>query len=139
MFSYFLFRLQITMIALMTLLSLVISASVSSSQPQGFERRVASYEDEEDYDGQAQTHVGYRSRLYDYSNEQEEEEQPPQRTSPSYSRNTPQQQQQKQQIYPKKVKSISSEELEEEEEPDRLALFLEKTKFVCEGKVTGCV
>lgn len=123
------------MLALMTLVSLVISASVSSSQPQGFERRVSSYEDEEDYDGQAQTHVGYRSRLYDYSNEQEEEQEPPQRTSPSYSRNTPQQQ--KQQIYPKKVKSISSEELEEEEEPDRLALFLEKSKFACDGKVTG--
>lgn len=123
----------------MTLVSLVISASVLNSQPQGFERRVAvaSYEDEEDYDGQAQTHVGYRSRLYDYSNEQEEEQEPQQRTSPSYIRNPPQQQQQKQQIYPKKVKSISSEELEEEEEPDRLALFLEKSKFVCEGKVTG--
>lgn len=134
MFS-FLSRLQITMLVLMTLVSLVISASVSSSQPQGFERRVASYEDEEDYDGQAQTHVGYRSRLYDYSNEQEEEE-PQQRTSPSYSRNTPQQQKQ-QQVYPKKVKSISSEELEEEEEPDRLALFLEKSKFACDGKVTG--
>lgn len=124
------------MLALMTLVSLVISASVSNSQPQGFERRVASYEDEEDYDGQAQTHVGYRSRLYDYSNEQEEEQEPPQRTaSPGY-RNTPQQQQ-KQQTYPKKVKSISSEELEEEEEPDRLALLLEKSKFVCDGKVTG--
>lgn len=81
--------------------------------------------DNEDYDGQAQTQVDYRAKLYDYNTEEEGVE-----SRQAYSsRNDLNQKNDK--------KRLEEEELEEEEQPDKLTLLLEKSRFNCDGKTTG--
>lgn len=109
----------------------MISAA-TTPHPQGFSARSLEADDEE-YEQQAQTHLAYRQRAYDYSQEEEQEEAPRQLYQ---SRNNVKQQN----TYLKSNKNVktSSEELEEEEEePDRLSLLLEKSQFNCNSKTTG--
>ncbi|XP_055387569.1 probable basic-leucine zipper transcription factor Q [Condylostylus longicornis] len=114
-------------------------------------RSTEQYEDNssdvEDYDAQAQTQIGYRSRLYDYPEDEQQQQQPETQTRQQYQSNLLRKQQQQQQLNynsnaskkeaQKQQRLKQIEEELEEEEPDRLAILLQKSSFTCNGKTTG--
>ncbi|XP_073845266.1 uncharacterized protein [Musca autumnalis] len=114
-------------------------ASATTAKPQGFQSRSIEANDDDLFETQAQTHLGYRQQqqqqqpLYDYSQSEEDQEEPPR---PVYQ--TRKQPQQQYQGGKGGKKQTSEEEIEEEEEePDRLSLLLAQSKFNCMGKTTG--
>ncbi|XP_037941877.1 transcription factor SPT20 homolog [Teleopsis dalmanni] len=113
------------------------AADVATTEaPKGFSARsIDANEEEDDFETQAQTHLGYRQQqrpVYDYSQSEEDQEEAPRQVYQS--RNN---KQQTNFLRPGKKQSSEEETEEEEEEPDRLSTLLAKSSFNCNTKTTG--
>lgn len=110
---------------IITLAGFLLCLAQAQNKPSPFSQ---NYEEDE-YETEAQTPVEYRTKLYNYEQEEETDDRTYRRESQ----------------LPNLKKSVGGgkkrpgeEEIEEEEEkPDRLTLLLEQSRFACDGKTTG--
>ncbi|CAD7078187.1 unnamed protein product [Hermetia illucens] len=110
---------------IITLAGFLLCLAQAQNKPSPFSQ---NYEEAE-YETEAQTPVEYRTKLYNYEQEEETDDRTYRRESQ----------------LPNLKKSVGGgkkrpgeEEIEEEEEkPDRLTLLLEQSRFACDGKTTG--